>query len=69
MVANNPVASNGFILNYIDLLLHLCKPFVGNFDNYAKFIPKINCAYFLTPKVFPNADKIDLVVGGGDKRS
>lgn len=31
MFTHSPVASDGFILNYIDMLLQLCKPFVGNF--------------------------------------
>jgi hypothetical protein len=38
MIANGPVASNGFILNYISLLLILCKPFTANFDKYSSFL-------------------------------
>jgi len=48
MVANRPVASNGFILNYIDLLLQLCKPFTSNFTKYGSFLSKINCFYMMT---------------------
>lgn len=43
-----PVASDGFILNYVDTLLQLCKPFVGNFAKYGTFIGKINCFYLAT---------------------
>lgn len=48
MYTNKPVASDGFILNYIDLLLILCKPFIGNFQKYPKFLPKINSFYLVT---------------------
>ena len=32
--AVKPVATEGFILNFIDLLLQLCKPFTNNFEKY-----------------------------------
>jgi len=31
MFSHSPVATDGFILNCIDLLLQLCKPFTSNF--------------------------------------
>ena len=40
-----PLCSDGFILNFIDVLLQLCKPFTANFQKYPGFINKINCFY------------------------
>jgi hypothetical protein len=34
MMTMKPVASHGFVLNYIDLLLQLCKPFTGDLTKY-----------------------------------
>ena len=34
MYTHNPVASDGFILNFINLLLILSKPFTGVFNKY-----------------------------------
>ena len=48
MVASTPTASNGFILNYIGLLLILSKPFTEKFTKYGTFLPKINCFYMST---------------------
>ena len=48
MMTNRPVASNGFILNYISLMLQLCKPFISDFTKYGQFIGKINCFYLST---------------------
>ena len=45
MVSHKPVASNGFFLNYIDVLLILCKPFTSNFNNYGKFMAKVSSFY------------------------
>ena len=45
MMQKHLVASNGFFLNYMDLLLILCKPFTGNFNNYGKFIGKVSSFY------------------------
>jgi hypothetical protein len=49
------VASEGFVLNYIDLLLQLSKPFIGNFNNYGKFIQKVNCFYLIDNKYISKA--------------
>jgi len=32
--STTPMATDGFILNYISLLLHLCKPFTKDFSKY-----------------------------------
>ena len=34
MFTQAPVATDGFILNFVDLLLQLCKPFTANFSKY-----------------------------------
>jgi hypothetical protein len=34
MFTQAPVATDGFILNFVDLLLQLCKPFTSNFSKY-----------------------------------
>ena len=47
MFTQRPVATDGFVLNYIDLLLQLCKPFVGSFAKYGTFITKINSFYLI----------------------
>ena len=36
--SQTPMATEGFILNYIDLLLQLCKPFTNNFQKYGTFM-------------------------------
>jgi hypothetical protein len=57
-----PLASDGFILNYIDTILILCKPFVGTFTKYGNFLNKINCFYLINDAQIDNAkDKIDKV--------
>ena len=61
MVANGPTASNGFILNYINLLLILCKPFTGNFNNYGKFLSKINCFYMSTNEYIKKAKDFEKI--------
>jgi hypothetical protein len=48
MMTHRPVCSDGFILNYISLLLQLCKPFIADFSKYASFFGKINCFYLST---------------------
>jgi hypothetical protein len=59
-----PVASDGFILNYINTLLILSKPFVSNFNKYGNFINKINCFYLVNNDHIENAkismEKIEL---------
>ena len=48
MYTQSPVASDGFILNFINLLLILSKPFTGVFNKYHTFLPKIKCFYLMT---------------------
>ena len=77
MMTHKPVASNGFILNYISLLLQLCKPFIADFSKYGQFVSKINCFYLCSnnyvkkAKDFEkiessNQDKIDLYLKGSN---
>ena len=47
---NMPTASDGFVLNMIDTLFILCKPFTADFSKYHKFINKINCFYLSNDK-------------------
>jgi hypothetical protein len=49
MFSQSPLSSDGFNLNFINLLLILSKPFTGNFAKYHTFLPKINCFYLMTP--------------------
>jgi len=67
MVAHRPVASNGFILNYIDLLLQLCKPFTANFNKYGTFLPKINCFYMMTNDYIKKAKDFEKIESRSDK--
>lgn len=64
MFTHSPVATDGFILNYIDLLLQLCKPFTSNFTKYGNFIGKINCFYLSTSKYVNKGSDLEIV---GDK--
>jgi len=62
MYTQSPVASDGFILNYADLLLILCKPFTGVFSKFPNFLSKINPFYLMTNKFVPGArDRIDKI--------
>jgi hypothetical protein len=63
MVAHKPVASNGFMLNYIDLLLQLCKPFISNITKYGQFLPKINSFYYMTNDYINKAKDFDKIDG------
>jgi hypothetical protein len=56
-----PLASDGFVLNLIDTLLILCKPFVGNFQKYGTFLNKINCFYITNNDQIDRADKIEKI--------
>ena len=48
MFTQAPVATDGFVLNFVDLLLQLCKPFTSNFSKYHSFLSKLNCFYLMT---------------------
>mmetsp|Transcript_6584 Transcript_6584/g.10591 ORF Transcript_6584/g.10591 Transcript_6584/m.10591 type:complete len:170 (+) Transcript_6584:1382-1891(+) len=65
---NKPVASNGFILNYMDVLLQLCKPFIANFEKYPNFYSKLNCFYFHDSTYIGTADKFDKLVSSQEGR-
>ena len=58
-MTQKPVASQGFVLNYIDLLLQLCRPFTGTFEKYKNFFDKINCAYLMTDTFVQSATNLD----------
>jgi hypothetical protein len=59
MYTQIPVSSDGFILNYIDLLLQLCKPFTSNFSKYPTFLSKINCFYLMTNDYISKATDLE----------
>jgi hypothetical protein len=61
MFTQRPVATDGFVLNYIDLLLQLCKPFVGNFAKYGTFIQKINSFYLINNSHLAKATDMEKV--------
>lgn len=61
MFTQKPVASDGFILNYIDLLLILCKPFIGNFEKYPNFLSKINSFYLITDDWVPKGTSLEKI--------
>lgn len=63
MMTMKPVASNGFVLNYIDLLLQLCKPFTSDLTKYDKFVPKINCFYLVSNKFVKKAKDFEKIEG------
>ena len=64
--ADTPVATNGFILNLMDVLLILCKPFVSNFEKYGNFISKVNCFYLFDDSSISTANKFDRVTDSMD---
>lgn len=59
MFSQFPLASDGFILNLIDVLLLFCKPFTAKFNDYHLQIAKINCLYLHDDKYVINASKIE----------
>lgn len=61
MFTHTPVASDGFILNFIDLLLQLCKPFTGQFSKYQQFLSRINCFYLMTDDYIHKARKMEKI--------
>ena len=67
MMTNKPVASDGFILNYIDLLLQLCKPFTEKMEKYGNFIQKINCFYLWDNRFVKKATDFDKIESRPEK--
>jgi hypothetical protein len=61
------LASDGFYLNLIDLMLILCKPFMSDFQKYPTFIGKINCFYLATDDYFDKASALDKIEQRSDK--
>lgn len=61
MFTQSPVASEGFVLNYIDLLLQLAKPFIGNFNKYGTFISKVNCFYLINNQYISKATDMEKI--------
>lgn len=61
MITHTPVSSDGFILNFIDLLLQLCKPFTANFQKYYQFLGRINCFYLMTDEYIGKATKLEKI--------
>ena len=54
-----PLASDGFILNLIDLMLLFCKPYTSKFTEYHAQFPKINCFYLYDDSYVKDATKIE----------
>lgn len=59
MYSQLPLASDGFILNLIDVLLIFSKPFSNKFNEYHNQFPKINCLYLMTDEYFVGGSKIE----------
>ena len=59
MYTQIPVSTDGFILNYIDLLLQLCKPFTATFNKYPNFLSKINSFYLMTNDYITKATDLE----------
>jgi hypothetical protein len=55
MFTSEPVASDGFVLGLIDLMLLFCKPFASKFGEYHLQFPKVNCFYLISDKYLLNA--------------
>ena len=60
-MTQEPVASQGFVLNMISLLLLLCKPFTSNFEKYKGFFEKINPAYLMTDRFVDKVSGLDKI--------
>lgn len=61
MFTQAPVASDGFILNFVNLLLQLCKPFTANFSKYQQFLSRINCFYLMTDDFIGKAKNMEKI--------
>ena len=60
------MATEGFILNFTNLMLILCKPFTNKFEKYPNFMEKINCFYMMIPKYFSNAKSVEKIENSPD---
>lgn len=56
-----PVASDGFILNLLDVVLQFCKPFTSKFQEFPTHFSKLNCLYLANETYFRNATKIEKI--------
>lgn len=61
MFTQAPVASQGFILNFVDILLQLCKPFIGTFSKYGENLKKLNCFYLMTNEYVDKAKSLEKI--------
>ena len=68
MFTQAPVATDGFILNFVDLLLQLCKPFTGNFTKYHQFLSKLNCFYLMTDDYIGKAKNMEKIGSSEEQR-
>lgn len=66
-MTQQPVASQGFVLNFIDLLLQLCRPFTGSFEKYKNFLDKVNCTYLVTDTFVQKASTLDKIETSPEK--
>lgn len=60
-ISHKLVASNGFFLNYIEVLLILCKPFTGNFNKYGNFISKVSSFYMFQNNLHKSNEKFECI--------
>jgi hypothetical protein len=63
MFTQMPVASDGFILNLIDVLLIFSKPFTTKFGDYPVQFPKVNMLYLHDDSYVMNASKLEKLDG------
>ena len=59
MYTQLPVASDGFILNLIGVMLLFCKPFTSKFNDYHNTFSKVNCLYLLNDDYITGASKVE----------
>lgn len=59
MYSQVPLASDGFVLNLIDLMLLLCMPYTGKFTEHHLHYPKINTFYLYDDTYIKEGSKIE----------
>jgi hypothetical protein len=59
MYTHLPVASDGFILNMIGVMLLFCKPFTSKFSDYHNTFSKVNCLYLINDDYIVGASKVE----------
>jgi len=59
MFSQVPLASDGFVLNLIDLILLLCLPYTAKFTEHHQHYPKINTFYLYDDAYIKEGGKIE----------